>query len=597
MADRFVLSQLKRQPLFARLNPDQLEQVAGVTQVLRLNPGQVLFQQGQHAYGMAMFVSGEGQLSQFNPQTNMEAAIGVVRSGEYVNQDALFTNLVSPVTLRVMAEAVVLSISRAHIATLLSYYPEIRAAMQPGIVQAPRQPGDAAPAFKAQRENETPLLEVHLHWWSFLVRAWLWMLLMVLALIAVLVLPLFLPGIPSPLLAIPFLVLGILGTVYFYLEWRNDKLIITGERVIFEHRSIIQFKVLRNEIPIEGIHEINVDVPMTDFAARLLRYGTLVVKTTGDADNLVLRHVPNPKTVQDAIFGARKKQQANKLDEERKSRLNAIRGDLDRALGAEAQMEPPKPTPDQKESTERGWLSIKFFDEHGNTVYRHHRVVWFSHIIWPLLLLVGSVTLFAISTFNLMGQFTLGLVGDAAAIIFTVIALLWFYWADWDWRNDMYIVGDDKITLIHKRPLWLQDRTEQVLLSQVDNVVSETAGPINTFLQLGDIKLLLSGSDEKSAKHFRSVYRPDDIQEDISRRQARAGDAAREADASRQRQAIVDYLKVYHEAQGTPLGSNAFSQGYADSLPPADPTMGPRSRDRVRPPGIPLVRRDPPTGG
>ena len=161
----------------------------------------------------------------------------------------------------------------------------------------------------------------------------------------------------------------------------------------------------------------------------------------------------------------------------------------------------------------------------------------------------------------------------------------------------MYIVGDEKITIIHKRPLWLQDRTEQVLLAQVDNVVSETAGVINTLIQMGDVKILLSGTDEKSAKHFRNVYRPDDIQEEISRRQARTGDAAREADAARQRQAIVDYLAVYHQASGVPPGGSvSYSQGFAEPSQPPETPIIPHRRDRVRPPGIPLVRRDPPGG-
>jgi len=46
MADRFVLSQLRRQPLFTRLTPEQLELVASVVQVLRVNPGEMIFAQG-----------------------------------------------------------------------------------------------------------------------------------------------------------------------------------------------------------------------------------------------------------------------------------------------------------------------------------------------------------------------------------------------------------------------------------------------------------------------------------------------------------------------------------------------------------------------
>jgi membrane protein YdbS with pleckstrin-like domain len=597
MADRFVLSQLRRQPLFARLTNDQLELVASAVQVLRLNPGETLFAQGQPAYGMAMFVSGEGQLTQVNPQTGVEMAVGLVRSGEYVHQDALFANTVSPTSLRITDESVVLSLSRAHMANLLSYYPDIQAAFQPALPQAGGQSAETPRAFKAQRENETPLLETHLHWWSFLMRAWLVLLGAALALAGLFIAPVFSPTVPWSLLAFPLLAVTGVISVYLYLEWRNDRLIITGHRVIFEHRNLLMFRTSRNEIPIEGIHEINVDVPMTDFAARLLNYGTLVIKTTGDTDNLVLRHIPDAKAIQARIFNARKEQQALKNNQERDARLQAIRGDLDRALGAAPQMGEPKPLPGKPGQSDEGWLSTRFTNANGDTVYRKHRVVWFGHLLFPLGLLTVSGLLLAAASFGIMGQPAIGVAGSALAVVLAAVSFIWMYWADWDWRNDMYIVGDEKITIIHKRPLWLQDRTEQVLVAQVDNVVSETAGLINSLLQMGSIKLLLSGSDEKSAKYFHNVYRPDAIQEEISRRQARSGDASREADAARQRQAIVDYLAVYHQALGAQPGAvPGYPQSYAEPTQPPDSPVIPRNRDRVRPPGIPLVRRDPPGG-
>ncbi|HUN07295.1 MAG TPA: cyclic nucleotide-binding domain-containing protein [Aggregatilineales bacterium] len=597
MADRFVLSQLRRQPLFTRLTPEQLELVASVVQVLRVNPGEMIFAQGQAAYGLAMFVSGEGQLTQFNPQTGGEVVIGHVRSGEYVNQDALFANIISPATLRITDEAVILSLSRAHMANLLSYYPDLQAAFQPAIPQANALSNDPPRAFKAQRANEDALLETHLHWWSFVTRAWLALLGAALALAGLFVAPIFAPTVPWPFLAFPLLALTGVGMIYFYLEWRNDKLTITGQRVMFEHRNLLTFRTIRNEIPIDGIHVINVDVPMTDFMARILNYGTLIIKTTGDTDNLVLKHTPNPKQVQGFIFDARKTAQEHKNSAERDARLQAIRGDIDRALGVDPQMAESKPLASKPGQSDEGWLSTRFTNAQGDTVYRKHRVVWFSHLMFPFGLFIGAGLLFAAATFGIMGQPAIGLAGEALAVVLAVISVIWMYWSDWDWRNDMYIVGDEKITIIHKRPLWLQDRTEQVLLAQVDNVVSETAGVINTLIQMGDVKILLSGTDEKSAKHFRNVYRPDDIQEEISRRQARTGEAAREADAARQRQAIVDYLAVYHQASGIQSGGSvAYSQGFAEPAQAPETPIIPHSRDRVRPPGIPLVRRDPPGG-
>jgi hypothetical protein len=149
--------------------------------------------------------------------------------------------------------------------------------------------------------------------------------------------------------------------------------------------------------------------------------------------------------------------------------------------------------------------------------------------------------------------------------------------------------------LIHKRPLWLQDENDQILLSQVDNVISEMRGVLNTLFKVGDVKLSLTGSDAKNAKWFRNVHEPQEIQQEISRRQDRAAMLKQEADAQRQKQAIIDYLLVYHETIAP--GSTAQASGGAPATPINAPAeQPPKVRDRTRPPGIPLVRRDNPPG-
>ncbi len=215
----------------------------------------------------------------------------------------------------------------------------------------------------------------------------------------------------------------------------------------------------------------------------------------------------------------------------------------------------------------------------------------------------------------------INVVGPIIPLIVMALAALWFYIADWDWRNDMYIVGDQTVTIIHRRPIFLQDQKDQILLAQVDNVVSDTQGFMNSIFQIGEVKLLLTGTDEKNAKRFTNVYAPQHIQQEISRRQDRAEALKRQEDAQRQQQAIIDYLSVYHETVGTaPPATNGLAQPLtpaqpantfpAQSASPAfktqtgtnpyvtdeDSPQPPRVRDRSRPPGIPRVRRDIPPG-
>src|SRR5258705_12725811 len=99
MADRFVLSHLKRFPLFERLSPQQLEAVANAVQVLRYQPGEVIFTQGQPTTGAVIFASGRGELTQVGSD-GVNRQVGVVETGEYLNEAALFSDVIAPVTFR-----------------------------------------------------------------------------------------------------------------------------------------------------------------------------------------------------------------------------------------------------------------------------------------------------------------------------------------------------------------------------------------------------------------------------------------------------------------------------------------------------------------
>ncbi|MBZ0289717.1 MAG: cyclic nucleotide-binding domain-containing protein, partial [Anaerolineae bacterium] len=172
MADRFVLSHLKRFPLFERLSPKQLEAVANAVQVLRYQPGEVIFAQGQPTAGTAILAGGRGAITQVGPD-GVNRQVGVVEAGEYLNEGALFAEVIAPVTLRALDVSIVLLLGRAQMASVLAYYPDIKQAIQAGAAASAKTATgqfaavSATPAFQGKRENENVLIETRRHWWSF----------------------------------------------------------------------------------------------------------------------------------------------------------------------------------------------------------------------------------------------------------------------------------------------------------------------------------------------------------------------------------------------------------------------------------------------
>ncbi len=613
MPDRFVESHIKKIPMFQQLSPPQLDLVIKAFQVLRFNRGELVVREGNTTQGMFVMVSGSGVLTRQQPNA-AELRVGNVEEDDIFNREAIFQEGVEGATLRITQPAVMLFLSRKRMGTVLSYYPEVRQQLQAPQKSTMRAAPSMNPLktdshmqvpqheIQGQLGDEEIILIRRRHPWAFIRRGWIAVLIFVVFTgAAVGFARLGLPMALSVLLmGLGFVLAGLLMT-YFYLEWRNDSFVITTTRVIRIERVIPTFSVSINEIPLDRIQAVDTDLPEGDLFARIFDYGNVELKNASDAGDMVLDTIPGPDEVQKAIF-SNQNQRRQIADANKKS---AIRAEIERVLGMShtvkgqaAQSEAANGSDVGTLTVEKSWspAPMRLINKDGDTVIRKHITIWLAAITPPatmiLLALVGLI--FSFVSFGSLQ--TVAAIGLGVSAIFLVIGGLWFWWSDWDWRNDMYIIGDDRVTLIHQRPLWLQNEQDQILLSRVDNVLSETNGLLDTIFQRGDVKLSLLGEGLDNAKVFEKVHKPHEVQAEVSRRQSRAKAQTEQDEERRQREAIKEYLTVYHE---TVQGQQEPPQQTppAASVPPGnpantpDPGLGPyRSQDQNRPPGVPRRR-------
>ena len=208
------------------------------------------------------------------------------------------------------------------------------------------------------------------------------------------------------------------------------------------------------QIGLESVHEINFEIPSYDPFARLFRYGQVIVKTAGAQGNLELDFMPNPERFQKLIiedrgyFESRKAQRHHKIVRAELQRWLAGEADDDEIAARSAESdEPPKPI-----RGSNGYLSSRIEMSNGDIVYRKHVSVWAQHIFIPLLIILVSLASLALSAALLNPD--LRLIAMPIAFVVLLVGCLAYYWMDWDWRNDLYIISDDTITLVHKRPLF-----------------------------------------------------------------------------------------------------------------------------------------------
>ena len=191
MPDRFVLSHIRRLPLFQRLDDEQLGLLSEAFQGARFEPGAVVFRQGEPSQGLYLFVSGRGLLVQTGAD-GVEQQVGAVGENQYINEAALFKPLVETASLCIVEPSVVLMLSRERLITVVASDPDLAAALRftaPSVTPIPagrREEGGAAgrggeipagprvtrevsapktiaraliPVFEGQREGETVLLD------------------------------------------------------------------------------------------------------------------------------------------------------------------------------------------------------------------------------------------------------------------------------------------------------------------------------------------------------------------------------------------------------------------------------------------------------
>ncbi len=592
MPSDFNLSDI---PIFSGLSPQQFDWLHSLMQELSYRAGEDIFVQGAAAQEMVILLEGQAVLFTTEPDGS-QTPIAQLNAGQHINEEALLGEAIQSATLRAAQPTIALKLSRRSFQHALSQNPKLSTALGMAEGRAPL----ISPRFAEQREDEEILIQTHRHWWSFVRSAWLPLLLI----------PAMWFG--AILLEAQALSLGLLGLsvmlpgvalFYFYLEWRNDSVIVTDQRVIRINRTILTLYRQVTQVGLESVHEVNFDLPAYDPFARLFRYGKVVVRTAGAQGNLELDFMPQPEQFQTLImenrqyFEKRQAQRHHKLVREELQRPMDAKTLDDEASTAAVSDGPPRPV-----RGTNGYLSSRVEMTNGDIVYRKHASVWAQHTSVPILIILAAVSGLLL-TFTLVGG-ELRIVTFGVSMVALLLGSLVYYWMDWDWRNDLYIISDDTITLVHKRPFFLQNLRDQILVERIDNVESISSGLFAALLRYGDVRMSLVGADEP--KLFRRVARPQEIQQEISRRQHNKAQRRARYDAMQQREILSEYLGASPGSQPQPASFTAGVTGAAGQRPDsaasgqqevdAGAVRAVRNPDRNRPPRTPckaLVSRQP----
>ena len=317
------------------------------------------------------------------------------------------------------------------------------------------------------------------------------------------------------LVASPALAWGI----WRFLDWENDHYFVTTERVVHIERIYFLFES-RREASLDKIQDVTVELPNP--IANLLYFGNVVIETAGETGRIVFEMVPKPRKVQSTIF-------------------RLVPGMRDRV--------PPPPPPQQPFFSHFAavfyhLLWAQYPKDKAIAVWRKHWWVLFTSLIVPIISLVGWVLAWLVvssiwgSARWLDALFGIGL---AALLLWIAIVLV-------DWRNDLYVLTEDHVIDIEKRPFIFEHRRE-ANLGMVQDVSYSQPTFLHKLLNFGNLRLETAGTMGELT--FDNVPHPREVQRTIFERLSIFKRQAEEEAARRRREEIFSLMDEYFARRWT----------------------------------------------
>lgn len=491
-------------PFFRHLSNTTRSRLLHASLKSHYEAGSTVFRKGQKVRGLYLLQEGSAEL-RFGIENH------IIVPGVPFGGAALFHQLVAEATLVVTEPATLWLLPRESFQEIIQHAQATDAnARQACARYFSAQYVHTALHFPGQRDDERVLLFRRRHLWALCRKLWLLSLLIALVVAFGIWSSFVLSSILLMLIASIFA--GTIG-IYQFVEWWNDSLIVSNRRVIHIARTILGLQTQVSETALGNLQQVSADFPRRDPLARLLNYGTLELRTTGDAGSIRIRHMSEPRTLQQEIMShCSMFDSGTVIGEEAIEEEILWQNEIMGLTGEESSMDQPV----RMDSVANGATSTI----EPERIYRKHVWVWLGHI-W-----LGAVIFFIGLALSLTWPVwpplqSLGGIGLAMSFCIMVVGGLWMYLMDWDWRHDLLILGENTITLHHRRPLWLQSERDEILLERVDNVTSRSVGLLQTLWNFGEIRLALMGDDSEDVKRFSGVPQPQRIQHEISSRRER----------------------------------------------------------------------------
>lgn len=536
---------------FRKLDPALIELVADNLGTAYFDAGQVVFEQGAPAGTLFIVYGGEINLSRFEGQEKME--VGVLSAGDFFGLEMLEEKGRRRVTAVAQTSAMLLTFDFEHLEFLKKKLPFLEVSLR--ILHDSYQL-----SLRTRLAWRGPKEMVH-----FISRRhpiYLVLSLAPAALFSIFTVPFLLLwyfSSPDASMMTPLVLAGLvllaagLWTLWFGVDWTNDYSIVTSQRVVYQERVVMLYDS-RLESPLSAILSVSSE---TSLIGRWLSYGDVIVRSyTG---RIVLPKLNYPRQVAALIEADWFRARAQHTRSEKQSLEGIIRTRLGYGQPQAAAEAPAAARPDRS-GTLYDLINNLFnlrTEKDGMIIYRTHWFMLLKRIWLPSAFLLGLLGLLVASvaqTFTLLTPLSaLGL-----TVILGLLIAAWWIYVYIDWANDLYIITNEQIIDVNRKPLGHEERRA----APIKNILSiefERLGLIGLLLNYGTVYIRVGDSQLT----FDYVFNPSEVQQELFRRMAERDYREKQAELDSERQRMADWIEAYHRVRR--------SEGDAANPSPGEP--------------------------
>ncbi|MFO7916981.1 MAG: cyclic nucleotide-binding domain-containing protein [Anaerolineae bacterium] len=572
-----LVEELCRVPLFQQLSEHHLALVANEGEEREIPAGTVLTRQADLGSVFFLIRRGEAVVHRVD-ENGLQRPVDMMRRGDYFGITSLFLSEPRDATVTAKTEMRIWMLTRSEFERLLSEYENLRQqlAIRPDIREKLR-----APHYPWLGPGEVIIYHSRRHWSVFVRSMMIITLVVLVGFAALLWLRTWLAGKPN--LFIPFFLLSafyVMSFLWHWVDWRNDYFVASIQRVV--HREQVAFLYeSRNAAPLARIQDFRI---VRDFMGQMLNYGDLIIETAAEVGTIRFDHISCPEEARDAIWEEMARAQATRHAEQRQT----VRDTLARHLGLDTSEAVAEGGGLEDSSRAAGPAMVRvqpgpitrfltWIAEHGliprTRMQTEEATTWRKHWIFLIRETVAPLFwCFIVSVAMLLGFFGIPqpLVTELypyypfmlVPVTTFLVGLLW--WNTVDWGNDLYIVTEDRIVDIDKRPLFVSEERREASLGMIQHVSLEVPSFLAAAFDYGDVVIQTAGAGSFT---FNKVPNPHDVQNEIFRRIEAFREAQREREAQRRQAELAEWFSVYDDLRDAKRREALSEEGGDEPLP------------------------------